>query len=180
MPADQHVFAYGSLAHDLDGEPAVLRGARRVWGVAMDNRRVIPGYKVWLEADGTRPPLHVAFLDLAPAAAGAGAGVDGVLIRVTDNDLARADARERNYARVDITDHVHGGRRLTGRVWAYVGSAAGRARFGAGRAAGTLVVARAYLHAVRAAFRAAIPAPPAPVRRLERRDVPAPPPPATR
>ncbi|HSD76198.1 MAG TPA: gamma-glutamylcyclotransferase family protein, partial [Solirubrobacteraceae bacterium] len=162
-----HVFAYGSLARDLRGEPAVLRGARRTWGVAMDNRRVIPGYKVWLDPrDGSRPAVHVAFLDLA--AAHAGARVRGVLVPVSAAELERIDARERNYARVDVTDHLaERPRPRTGRIWAYVGTAAGRARFRAGTATGTAVVARAYLDAVRAAFSAAVPGPPAPVRRLE-------------
>jgi gamma-glutamylcyclotransferase (GGCT)/AIG2-like uncharacterized protein YtfP len=166
-----HVFAYGSLARDHGGRPARLRGVRRAWGVAMDNRHVIPGYKVWLDpADGTRPPVHVVFLDLVPAAR---AAVAGVLLPVSRAALARLDARERNYARVDVTDRLEAGRLPTGaRVWAYVGSAAGRARFRAGQAAGTAVVAGAYLDAVRSAFSAAIPAPPVPVRRLARRDVP--------
>jgi hypothetical protein len=168
-----HVFAYGSLAHDLRGPQAWLRGARRSWGVAMDNRRVIPGYKVWLDpADGTRPPLHVAFLDLV--AAPAGARVGGVLVPVSRQDLARADARERNYVRVDVTEQVTGAPSPATRVWAYVGSAAGRARFRHGVAAGSAVVAHAYLHAVRLAFRTAVPGPPVPVRRLVRRDVPPP------
>jgi hypothetical protein len=169
-----HVFAYGSLARDHGGRPARLRGARRAWGVAMDNRHAIPGYKVWLDpADGTRPRVHVAFLDLVPAAARA--AVTGILLPVSRAALARLDARERNYARVDVTDRVEADRLPAGaRVWSYVGSAAGRARFRAGQAAGSAVVAGTYLDAVRAAFSSAIPAPPVPVRRLVRRDVPPP------
>ena len=53
-----------------------------------------------------------------------------------------------------------------GRVWAYVGSEAGRARCAAGRAAGTAVVAQQYLEEVRHAE-----PPDLPVRPLLRRDV---------
>ena len=59
-------LAYGWLAADLPGShPAVLRGRRRGWGVAMDNRVDVPGYKPYrLRADGCRPAVFVAFLDL--------------------------------------------------------------------------------------------------------------------
>lgn len=168
-----HVFCYGSLAADLGGRPAVLRGARRLWGVAMDNRRLIPGYKVWLDPDdGTRPPVHVAFLDLAPA--GPHATVRGVLIPVSHEQLAGVDARERNYARTEVGERVAGAPPDADRIWTYVGTPAGRARFRAGVATGSAVVARAYLDAVRCAFSAAIPSPPVPVRRLVRRDLPQP------
>jgi hypothetical protein len=174
-----HVFAYGSLAHDLAGRRparARLRGARRTWGVAMDNRRVVPGYKVWLDpADGSRPALHVAFLDLADDE---DAAVDGICVPMSAESLAATDARERSYARVDVTARVQGAPG-EGPVWAYAGSAAGRARLAVAMAAGDAVVARAYLEAVRATFNGAIPAPPVPVRDLLRRDVP-PPRPRTR
>src|ERR687894_1532691 len=41
----QFVFGYGSLAAGFAGRRARLHGHRRVWGVAMDNRLDIPGYK---------------------------------------------------------------------------------------------------------------------------------------
>ena len=129
------VFAYGSLT-GLPGRPATLRGARRAWGVAMDNRVAIPGYKRWLDpATGEPPAVHVAFVDLEQDPAGA---VQGVLLEVDDAALATLDARERNYERraVELEDGVH--------AWTYVGSPAGRRRLAAGRAAGTAVVARSY------------------------------------
>lgn len=174
-----HVFAYGSLAHEVaaTGPPrARLRGARRTWGVAMDNRHVIPGYKVWLDPrDGSRPALRVAFLDLADDA---DAAVAGLCVAVSSEALAAVDGRERNYARVDVTARVEPAPPGGGPVWAYAGSAAGRARLAAAAAAGDAVVARAYLDAVRATFNGAIPAPPLRVRDLLRRDVPPPRPPA--
>ena len=74
----------------------------------------------------------------------------------------RSIARERNYDRCDVSEFVE----LDGRVWAYVGSAAGRARCVAGRAAGTAVISAEYLASVPDAE-----PPDLPVRPLLRRDV---------
>lgn len=144
------VFGYASLVPHTGGtaparsaRPAVLLGARRFWGVAMDNRVRIPGYKVWLDAAGRRPRVHVAFLDLRDAP---GAAVDGVLRPVDAAGLALLDDRERNYARVDVTHRVPG---APGRVWAYVGTPEARRRLATAPRA---VVARPYLELVRAGF----------------------------
>src|SRR3954463_5784770 len=95
------VFGYASLVAAPGAGLAVLRGHRRVWGVAMDNRVAVPGYKVYERPDGARPAVDVAFLDLE-AAAGAD-GVNGALLAVDDAALARLDRRERQYRRVDVT-----------------------------------------------------------------------------
>ena len=91
-----------------------------------------------------------------------GASVAGAVFAVDDGMLAALDRRERNYDRRDVSDLVD----VDGRVWAYVGSEAGRARCAAGRAAGTAVVAQQYLEQVRHAE-----PPDLPVRPLLRRDV---------
>jgi len=148
------VFGYGSLADPGAGRPHRLAGWRRVWGVAMDNRVTIPGYKYYLDPAGARPAVHVAFLDVVPDA---GAAVEGRAIEV--EDLASLDARERNYRRIDA-----------GGIWVYVGLEAARARF----AAGPTVISRAYLDGVRAALGPAFePEPEVPVMDLTRVDVPA-------
>jgi hypothetical protein len=181
-PTREYVFGYGSLAAwaSRAAAAAELLGARRVWGVAMDNRETIAGYKVFLDpADGTRPAVHVAFLDLGGAAPDAPA-LNGVLLAVKPRELAAFDARERNYERTEVTDRVPG---APGRVWAYTGSAAGRARLAAGLREGTAVVSRAYLDGVQEAFadlgdgeierfRATTQPPPVPVRELRRVDLP--------
>lgn len=145
----QFVFAYGSLAADaIAPRPARLHGHRRVWGVAMDNRVDIPGYKSYrLRADGSRPAVFVAYLDVVPDAA---AVTGGALIAVDDDALRALDARERNYERVDVTEHMEAA--PPGTVWAYRGSAAGRSRLAHGRRAGTAVVDAAYATAVRASL----------------------------
>jgi hypothetical protein len=145
----QFVFGYGSLAAAADGRRARLEGHRRVWGVAMDNRVTIPGYKAYrLRADGSRPAVFVAFLDVV---ADPRAVTDGVLFAVDGAVLSALDARERNYERVDVTDAVDAAR---GTVWAYVGTAAGRGRLRRGRDGGRAVVSREYLERTRASFAA--------------------------
>ena len=143
----QFVFGYGSLVAEHErGHVATLRGHRRHWGVAMDNRRDLPGYKYYrLRRDGSRPPVFVAFLDIAPDRA---ASVAGICMPVADDDLAALDERERNYDRVDVTDQIDAAR---GRVWAYRGSAAGQARLRDGRARGRAAVSSDYLDGVLAA-----------------------------
>ena len=105
----------------------------------MDNRRTIPGYKVYLDPEtGERPAVYVTFLCIWPEA---GASVEGVVFVVDDAGLALLDRRERNYDRHDVSAHVD----ADGPVWAYLASDAGRERFAAGRAAGTAVVSEEYL-----------------------------------
>ena len=165
------VFGYGSLLAAAAGTPCPLSGHRRWFGVAMDNRRTIPGYKYYLDpATGGRPAVHVAFLDVAPDGAGA---VDGVVFEVPD--LEALDARERNYRRVEVTDSIDAD--VGGPVWAYKGLPQSRERYARAAAAGTAVVARAYLEGVRAGFAshglAFDTSPDVPVLDLVRVDVPA-------
>lgn len=148
------VFGYGSLvAQDAASGATLARlpGFRRTFGVAMDNRRAIPGYKVYAEPHGgdPRPAVYVAFLDLEEDA---GSSVNGTLRALSPTELEALDARERNYDRVEVSDPIDGEAR--GRTFAYRGSAAGRARLARGRAEGTAVVARDYLEGVRRAFAA--------------------------
>jgi gamma-glutamylcyclotransferase (GGCT)/AIG2-like uncharacterized protein YtfP len=145
----QFVFGYGSLAAGCGGRLARLEGHRRVWGVAMDNRVAIPGYKAYQRPGrGARPAVYVAFLDLVVDPDSA---TTGVLLTVDGAALSALDARERNYERVDVTAAVPG---AEGTVWAYRGSAAGRARLRLGVLRGSAVVHRGYLEAVRAGFAA--------------------------
>jgi len=142
------VFGYGSLLHGAAGVPCRLAAHRRRWGVAMDNRRTLPGYKYFLDPlTGGRPEVFVAFLD---AVADPEEHVDGVALRLDPAALPALDARERNYRREDVTDRVDAS--LGGRVWAYLGLEEARERYAAGVRAGTAVVARAYVEQLRAGF----------------------------
>ncbi len=148
-----YVFGYGSLVAEGEGcHVATLRGYRRTWGVAMDNAVDLPGYKHYLlRSDGSRPAVHVAFLDVVADPA---CSVTGICLPVDRRRLAELDARERNYSRVDVTalvDQAHG------TVWSYVGSEDGVTRFLEGVAAGRAVVSRDYFDGVAAALRAIAP-----------------------
>lgn len=155
------MFGYGSLHAERTGVPCRLRDHRRHWGVAMDNRDTIPGYKIYVDAEtGEQPAVEVAYVSITPEP---GASVDGVAFEVTDEELAALDRRERNYERQDVTDAMEAD--LGGRVWAYVGSVAGRHRLANGRRRGTAVISHGYLEKVPDIE------PDLPVRRLLRRDV---------
>jgi cation transport regulator ChaC len=160
--APQFVFGYGSLVAPPkagaarrwhpDGFVADLRGFRRAWGVAMDNRRDLPGYKYYTDPGGARPAVFVCFLDVAPAI-GDDARVNGLCVPVGAAELAALDVRERNYERVEVTDAVWvDGERVPGRVWTYAGRAEARERLRRGVASGTAVIDGGYLRAVRAGF----------------------------
>jgi hypothetical protein len=155
----EYVFGYGSLVTGRlipsrerreEGFVADLVGMRRGWGVAMDNTVEVPGYKCYLDPDGARPAVSVCFLDIdlddSP-----GACVNGVCLPVAAGELAALDRRERNYERIDVSDRLPGAGGA--RVWAYRGSADGRARFDDGVRAGTAVIHAGYLEAVRTGFR---------------------------
>jgi hypothetical protein len=146
----EHVFGYASLVRDGGpGQLTRLRGVRRGWGVATDNSRGIPGYKMYLRReDGSRPDVFVAFFDLLPDA---GISVNGVCRPVDPVKLELLDQRERNYDRVDVTDAIES---PPGRVWTYVGSAEARQRLHRAREAGVAVVSRDYERKVHAGFRA--------------------------
>lgn len=155
----EFVFAYGSLVHDLgEGSElhlARLRDHRRAWNVAMDNARTLPGYKYYLDArDGSRPDVHVTFLNLLPAP---GEAVNGVLVPVDRERLRALDRRERNYRRREVTSAIEpprAGGPTPARVWTYFGRPGACRRFEQGMSAGRAVVDRAYLDGVLRGFAA--------------------------
>ena len=145
-----HIFGYASLVLDAVGRGTLarLRGYRRVWGVATDNVRAIPGYKMYLRrSDGSRPAVYVAFVDLEPQESSA---VNGLIRPVARTELRELDRRERNYDRVEVTGQIEGFEH--GRVCTYRGSAEGRQRLRAGLKTGRAVVSRDYLEKVLAGF----------------------------
>lgn len=160
-----YVFGFGSLVDPasfsrtigrdawlLEDFPlATLKGHKRVWGVAMDNRVSLPGYKHYVRADmpDSVPAVYVCFLDVAPDAS---QQVVGVLVAVSEEEFARLKQRERNYEAVDVTAAM-AHPPLDGRVFTFKGLAEAKARFDAGRAAGTLVINTAYQTQVECAYR---------------------------
>ena len=173
-----YVFAYGSLARAAGAAlPCRLLDHRRGWGVAMDNRQTIAGYKVYVDPlTGEQPPVYVAFLDVRPEP---GARVNGVAFPVDPDGLPALDRRERQYERRDVTAAID--LDLDGPVWAYAGRPESRRRCAAGRADGTTVVAAPYHRRVREGFRArgmldaferTTDPPDVPERELQRLDLP--------
>jgi gamma-glutamylcyclotransferase (GGCT)/AIG2-like uncharacterized protein YtfP len=141
----------------------------------MDNRRDLPGYKYYVDPQtGERPQVYVAFLDLVPDPR---ATVNGAVFPATGDQLAALDARERNYARREVTHQIDPP--AGGRAYAYFGTEDARRRFDAG----PTVVARGYLDLIHAGFERLGPGelahfeastdPPAvPIVLLERTDLP--------
>ncbi len=109
------VFAYGSLVAPASAEmtlgrpatdavPARLDGWRRRFSQARDNGAA---EKTFATPGGDVPPF-VLGLNVEPASAGE-EGPNGVLLPVSEDELARLDVREVRYDRVDVTAAVAGG-----------------------------------------------------------------------
>jgi hypothetical protein len=151
-----HLFGYGSLVVP-GARRFTLQGWRRVWGVAMDNRVAIPGYKVYEDSQtGERPPVVVTFLDLV---ADPESEVVGSIIEAPD--LATLDRRERQYRREEVVDGVV----------AYVGRQEGRERAASGRTIGIAVIQRSYFELCREVLGDGVPPPDLPLRDLRRVDL---------
>jgi hypothetical protein len=165
-----HVFGYASLLLDGSGALATLPAHRRVWGVATDNVRHIPGYKLYLDrSDGSQPDIYVAFVDIEPDPE---SSVLGLVRPLAEGELEQLDARERNYDRIDVTDLID--TEFGGPVWTYRGSEEGRERLRRGRAEGRAVISRDYLTKVELGLSAIgrdAPETDLPVRDLERVDL---------
>jgi hypothetical protein len=159
LPGHEFVFGYGSLtaladcavasrSRRADGFVCDLHGYRRQWGVAMDNRRDLPGYKHYTDESGRRPAVFVCFLDITPDPR---TSVNGLCVPVDRVRLAILDERERNYERLDVSRSVDAG---GARVWAYVGARASRLRMRWAVGAHRAVIDGRYLEMVADGFRA--------------------------
>ena len=169
MAADrQWVFGYGSLVdlerlavflgRELPPEEVVfgrLRGFRRTWNVATDNRLDLPGYKIYLDPEtGEQPAAFVTFLNLRRVANEE--AVNGVAFRVSEEELERIQGRERNYRLTEVTRHWQpegADRGRPGRLLTSLGRPEARARFAEGRKSGRAVVRPSYRQIVHGAFR---------------------------
>lgn len=81
--------------------PARLRGWKRRWSQARDNHR---SEKTFALADGSLPAYCMG-LNVERGEDGAGP-VNGVLIELTEEELARLDIREIRYDRIEVTDLI--------------------------------------------------------------------------
>ena len=151
----QYVFGYGSLVatHKPDNPEqglSFLHDYGRRWGVVMDNRADIPGYKYYRDSHTrSRPDVYVTFLDIYPKA---GARINGLVIPVSKSELVRLDQRERNYQRVDVTDAIEP--EVEGIVWTYIGTKDAYTRYIHGQREGKCIINKKYEQTVRDGFSA--------------------------
>lgn len=156
------VFAYGSLV-DVDAVsaylnrpvptdewwPCQLRDFRRCWNVAMDNSVDLPNYKYYIDpASGKRQSHYITFLNIYPAP---GQAINGIVIRVSRQELLEIDSRERNYSRQDVSRFAS--LQASDQVWAYRGTSTAEARYQHGLACHRSVVARAYYDQINLSIR---------------------------
>lgn len=187
--------------------PGKVAGVRRTWTAGLVNSAPEHDGKHHLDPDGTRPDLVVAALsadlvtgegvreigvdpgevvDVRHLPAGEGRGprsahgvpaLNVLALPVDADGLARTDARERGYERIDVADRFVADagagvparaaasagavdvdeRRpeaLDGPAWIYTASEASREDVARASAEGRAVVSRAYVELVEAAFRA--------------------------
>ncbi|PCI49953.1 MAG: hypothetical protein COB49_04400 [Alphaproteobacteria bacterium] len=160
-----YIFGYGSLVdpesfrrtRNSDGpvpgdfRAVKLKGYQRIWNVAMDNSLRLQGYKYYIDLS-TKAPVDgfVVFLNVIknqPCENGASTGVFGALIPVKAEDLAKFDARERNYNRINVTTEIvdvpEGAI-----VYTYIGKPEACARYEAGKRLKKLFKSESYANKI--------------------------------
>jgi len=171
------VFAYGSLVRSqsaaellgrpiVGAQPARLVGWQRRWSLKRHN---LTCEKTFARSqDGSTPkwvlalniePVRVqgpAITEGRPGATEPDERPNGLLIPITDQELARFDQREMRYARVDVSGQVHvsarGGGAETGPDFARVVAYSAQPDHYAARPPDDAVILRSYVLAVERAF----------------------------
>ena len=152
--SDAWVFGYGSLVSPASaaatlGEPldlvapVRLRGWRRRWSTARDN---LASEKTFAPAGGGEPFRCCLGLNIEPAPGEPGA--NGALLRLGAAQIARLDARELRYDRIEVGDDIDSQPPDGAPVIAYVAKAAHHRR----RPPPGAVILASYVRAVEAAF----------------------------
>jgi len=77
---------------------------------------------------------------------------NGVIVRVTDVELAQLDWRERDYERTDVTDLIRLDDAVTGQVMTYVPRPSAIERYERARDQGTAAIRQSYWNLVSTAF----------------------------
>lgn len=159
MSGDTWVFGYGSLVSPTsmattigrtvgsdDVAIAHLSGFGRRWNYG----------SLHLRGDWHRDGVDVVqglVVSLGLAAADA-ESCNGVVVRVTADELAQLDWRERDYERTDVTDQILvDGERLPARVMTYVPRPSAIERYETARDSGRAGIRQSYWELVSAAFR---------------------------
>lgn len=114
----------------------------------MDNSQDLPFYKFYIDPQtGRRPDVFVTFLNVRPVS---GDKISGILFSVTEKELHMLDARERNYAREEVSAAISIS--VPGKVWVYKGTGAARARYVQSLSHDSACVQAKYYHDVHDAF----------------------------
>ncbi len=156
-----YIFGYGSLVnqealyHYLGRECSPhaitlcqLKGYRRCWNIAMDNRVDLSSYKYYLDAaTGERPEVFVTFLNIRPARKST---LTGALFEVNAEELSWIDQRERNYRRVAVTHQIDC--QVPGNVWVYIGTPEAEKRYQQGLASHAACISEEYYLFVQECF----------------------------
>jgi hypothetical protein len=156
-----YVFGYATIADPDDhlvvraasDRPAVegkVRGFRRVWDAAVENRAAAADHKHYVDrVTGERPDVVVVTLNIEPDA---DAAVNGIAVPVDEPMLRLFDRREYFLERIDVTDRFS--RDLGLPVWAYTATPESVALYRSARADGRAVIRKSYLERVMKTFRA--------------------------
>lgn len=155
------MFGYGSLVSPMSFGATLRRDLRA--GVDMVEAEIVDYGRRWNygvmhtpgwtdEADGPKRWTIVA-LGVVPSA---GESINGVVVRVGDDELARLDHRERNYDRVDVTGlaTVRAEVRIDAPIVTYVPRPEARERYAAARDRGEAAIEQRYWDLVDGAFAA--------------------------
>jgi cation transport regulator ChaC len=162
MSRSNFIFGYGSLVHteklaqylkrksvnSLKHTFCTLRNYRRCWNVAMNNQIDLPGYKYYLDREtGKRPKGFVVSLNIYFSE---NAEITGILFGVNDEELQILDKRERNYRRIEVTNHINIS--TSGKVWTYLGLEEAKKRYQEGLKQENAMISRSYFDLVRHSY----------------------------
>lgn len=123
-----YIFGYGSLAskastaatlgrEPLYFETALLEGWVRDWNLSLLNRSK---ESYFMRTDSGDIPQFAAALNVRlPHLDENATNPNGVLFDITEAELARMDAREEHYKRIDVTQYIHGA--PEGIIYTYTG-----------------------------------------------------------
>ena len=155
-----YVFGYATIADANDhlvvrsasGLPPVyghVRGFRRVWNAAVDNRAATTDHKHYVDpASGERPDVVVVTLNLERDEA---SSVNGIAVAVDESMLALFDRREHFLNRIEVGDRFSASEGLP--VWAYTANPESLALYRSASAEGRAFIRQSYYERVLHTFR---------------------------
>lgn len=160
---DLWVFAYGSLVtpgqiersigrpvdRPTECSTATLPRYRRTWNAGMRNCHTDPTDKYYVLPDGTRPNRTISALGIEPDRE---SSVNGVVYRVTRDELAALDRRERRYRRTDCSRQIVVDLPYPGEVFTYSPLESAMSLTAASQADGSDTISEAYKRLVEEGF----------------------------